>query len=549
MPTVQNAAIRLFTSIVFAFVAAAASHSQIYTVLDNLGMTSTDPLSPAWMGVFAQGRDGNLYSTTQAGGDFISGHQYGTVFRLTPDGTMTVSHSFDNTHGGKPNSGLTLGTDGNFYGTTPSGGIGWGTIFRITPTGTYTLIHSFNGFSEGTSPNAPPIQGFDGNLYGLAGDGNNSVFGTFYRLNTSGVFTVLYTFDGTNRYPKSLVLGSDGNFYGTTTGTSTGLGTVFKMTSQGKITILHKFSGTDGSNPLGQLIQATDGNFYGTTKTGGSGLYGVAYKITPSGAFTVLHNFANDYQGSSPIAGLVQATDGNFYGMAFSNPGASSGLIFELTSKGTYTILHEYLAKNKDGASPQTAMIQHTGGLLFGDTYAGGIGSFCACGVLFSLDMGLGPFVTFLPPQSAGKVGKAIELLGQGFTGATNVTFGGIVASFSVVSDTYMTATVPSGAETGPIRVTTSGGTLTSNKKFRVTPQITSFDPPSGPVGTPVTITGKSLMQTLGVAFGGVRATTFTVLSDTQVSATVPAGAVTGKVGIGTPGGTTTSATNFTVTQ
>jgi hypothetical protein len=90
---------------------------------------------------------------------------------------------------------------------------------------------------------------------------------------------------------------------------------------------------------------------------------------------------------------------------------------------------------------------------------------------------------------------------------------------------------------------------LTSNKKFRVTPQITSFDPPSGPVGTPVTITGKSLMQTLGVAFGGVRATTFTVLSDTQVSATVPAGAVTGKVGIGTPGGTTTSATNFTVTQ
>jgi len=548
MSRIQKGAFRLSIILVFAFAATIASQSQTYTVLDNLGMTNTDPLQPAWMGVFAQGRDGNLYSTTQAGGQFISGHQYGTVFSMTPSGTVTVLHSFDNTNGGKPNSGLTLGTDGNFYGTTPSGGIGWGTIFRITPAGTYTLMHSFDGFAEGTTPNAPPVQGFDGNFYGVTGDGNNSVFGTFYRMTLAGAVTILYTFDGTNRYPKSLVLGADGNFYGTTTGTSTGLGTVFKMTPKGKITILHKFSGTDGSNPMGQLIQATDGNFYGTTKTGGSGLYGVAYKITPSGTFTVLHNFANDYQGSTAIAGLVQATDSNFYGMAFSNPGASSGLIYQLAPGGTYTILHEYLSKNKDGASPQTAMIQHTGGVLFGDTYAGGIGSFCACGVLFSLDMGLGPFVTFLPPHSVGKVGKTIGLLGQGFTGATKVTFGGTSGSFSVVSDTYMTATVPSGAKSGPIRVATSSGTLTSNKTFHVTPQITSFDPPSGPVGTPVTITGVSLAQTNAVAFGGVISTTFTVLSDTQVTATVPTGAVTGKIALRTPGGTTTSATDFTVT-
>jgi uncharacterized repeat protein (TIGR03803 family) len=543
----RNRGVFVIGIVIMAVSVTLAAHAQTYTVLDNLGNANTDPMQPAWMGIIAQGRDGNLYTTTQAGGAFTSGHQYGTVFSFPLSGTVTVLHSFDNTHGGIPNSGLTLGTDGNFYGTTTIGGAGYGTIFKITPTGTYSVLHNFVGTTEGSNANTPPIQGFDGNFYGTTGDGVN-MFGAFYKMTPAGVVTVLYKFPTTNRFPRGIVMGTDGNFYGTTVGTSTGLGTVFKMTPQGKITILHTFSGTDGSNPIGQLIQATDGNFYGTTKTGGSGIYGVVYKITPAGTFTVLHNFANDGHGSSPIAGLVQATDGKFYGMAFTNPGVGSGLIYQITSTGVYTILHEYLAKNKDGASPQTPMIQHTRGTLFGDTYSGGIGTFCACGVLFSLDMGLGPFVTFLPPHSAGKVGKSIGLLGQGLTGTTNVTFGGTPASFSVVSDTFMTATVPSGAKTGAIRVTSSGGTVASNKTFRVTPQITSFSPTSGPVGTPVTITGLSLAQTSRVTFGGVKATTVAVLSDTQVAATVPAGAVTGKIGVGTAGGSATSATSFTVT-
>ena len=286
----------------------------------------------------------------------------------------------------------------------------------------------------------------------------------------------------------------------------------------------------------------------GTADKGGSGAQGVVFKISPSGAFTVLHNFANNGQGMSPIAGLVQATDGNFYGMAFSNPGVGAGLIYQITSSGTYTIVHEYLSKNKDGASPQTPMIQHTGGTLFGDTYAGGIGSFCACGVLFSLDLDLDPFVTFLPPQSQAKVGKTIGLLGQGFTGTTKVTFNGTSASFNVASDTYMTATVPTGAGSGTIRVTTPGGTLPSNKIFRVTPQLLSFDPPSGPVGTQVTITGVSLTQTQGVGFGNRKPAQFTVNSDTQVTAIVPDGAQTGPVGIQTKGGTAISSGTFTVT-
>jgi len=538
----------LVISIVFTLLTTIAAHGQIYTDLDNLGAVNTDPLNPAWMGTFAQGRDGNLYSTTQAGGD---NKVDGTIFRLTPSGDVTKLWSFGNiTHDGlKPNSGLTLGTDGNFYGTTPAGGsTGYGTIFRITPGGSYTVVHSFVGTTEGTSANTPPIQGFDGSFYGTTGDGVN-MFGTFYKMTPAGVVTVLYKFPSNNRYPRGIVLGTDGNFYGTTVGTSTGLGTVFKMTPQGKITILHTFNGSDGATPIGQLIQANDGNFYGTTDKGGTGAQGVVYKITPSGVFTVLHNFANDSHGMDPLAGLVQATDGKFYGTLSTNPGVSSGLLYQITSTGEYTILHEYTRQSNDGGSPQTAMIQHTGGTLFGDTYNGGTGAFCACGVLYSLDMDLDPFVTFLPPQSQAKVGKTIGLLGQGFTGTTKVTFNGTSASFTLASDTYLTATVPDGAGTGPIRVTTPGGTLTSNKIFRVTPQLLSFDPPNGPVGTQVTITGVSLTQTKGVGFGNRIPAQFTVNSDTQVTATVPQGAQTGKIGIETKGGIAISTGTFTVTQ
>jgi hypothetical protein len=161
------------------------------------------------------------------------------------------------------------------------------------------------------------------------------------------------------------------------------------------------------------------------------------------------------------------------------------------------------------------------------------------------VNIGAAPFVSLV--RNSGKVGKMVEILGQGFTGTTAVSFGSTAATFKVVSDTYLTATVPAGARTTAVTVTTPGGTLTSNKAFRVTPQLTSFNPPSGPVGASVTITGVSLTQTTKVTFGGVAATSFTATSDTQVTATVPTGAVTGKIAITTPGGTAASATSFTV--
>jgi uncharacterized repeat protein (TIGR03803 family) len=247
---------------------------------------------------------------------------------------------------------------------------------------------------------------------------------------------------------------------------------------------------------------------------------------------------------------LVQATDGSFYGAARFG-GAPYGTLYKISSTGSFIPLYDF--EQATGASPAVTILQHTNGILYGDTECGGMGMNGDCGggpagVFYSWNAGLSPFVTFLPAQSLGKVGAAIGILGQGLTGTTGVSFGGVSATFTVSSDTFLTATVPSGALSGPITVTTPGGTLTSNKTFRVTPVIKKFTPSSGPVGTSVAITGISLTQTTVVSFGGVVATNFSVNSDTQVTAIVPTGAMTGKITITTPGGVAKSAASFTVT-
>ena len=195
-----------------------------------------------------------------------------------------------------------------------------------------------------------------------------------------------------------------------------------------------------------------------------------------------------------------------------------------------------------DGANPFGGLVQDTNGTFYGTTPVGGTST---DGTVFSLAVGLGPFVETLP--TSGKVAAAVTILGTNLTGTTGVSFNGTAATFTVVSSSEITTTVPSGATTGKVQVTTPGGTL-SSVVFRVTPVILSFLPTSGPVGTLVTITGNSFTGATSVTFGGVKATSFTVNSYTQITATVPAGAKTGKIGVTTPGGTATSAGTFTVT-
>jgi uncharacterized repeat protein (TIGR03803 family) len=521
---------------------AAAAHAQTYTDLYDFGDASGDPLSPQYSGIVAQGQDGNLYSTTPVGG---SGG-LGAVFKITAQGAVSVLYNFDGTHGKSPNSGLTLGTDGNFYGTTSTGGsTNLGVVFKITPAGALTVLHTFAS-GDGYSPYAPPIQAADGNFYGTTIFGGASAYGTVYKMTPTGTLTVLHSFDLTNgRNPFGpLVQGNDGNFYGTAFGGvgANVYGMVFKVTSKGKFTILHAFNLSDGGNPYAGLVLGKDGNFYGTTSNGGAVGYGVVFKITPAGALTVLHSFTPASDGGVPYGGLVQATDGNFYGAGYQGGSKNHGTIYRITPGGTFSTRYNF--DGTSGGSPMITLLQHTTGILYGDTSTGGAHN---TGVFYSLKASLAPYAALLP--TSGKVTKTIGILGQGFNGATGVSFNGTAAKFKIASDTFVTATIPAGATTGIVTVAIPSGNLKSRINFRVTPVIKSFTPSSGTVGTPVTITGVSLTQTSKVTFGGVKATTFAVNSDTQVTANVPTGAKTGKIAITTPGGTATSSAVFTVTQ
>jgi hypothetical protein len=178
--------------------------------------------------------------------------------------------------------------------------------------------------------------------------------------------------------------------------------------------------------------------------------------------------------GGIPFGGVIEATDGNLYGVnTRSGNCPQCGSVFKITPSGTFSIIFEFEKSGLQGQSPFSTLFQHTNGLIYGMTFSGGTGNVdpnCKdnCGVVFSLDIGTSPFVSFV--SGAAKVGKTVEILGQGFTGTTAVSFNGTVATFKVVSDTFLTAVVPSGAKTGSVTVTTPNGALTSNKKFYVLP-------------------------------------------------------------------------------
>jgi uncharacterized repeat protein (TIGR03803 family) len=212
-------------------------------------------------------------------------------------------------------------------------------------------------------------------------------------------------------------------------------------------------------------MQGSDGNFYGTTFAGGTYGRGMVFKLTPQGSLTVLHNFPDpNYpnDGCVPFAGLVEATDGNFYGVVYQGGTAGWGVIFRISPTGAYSILHNFESTNQH---PFATPMQHTNGKIYGLTQWGGTNGL---GVVYSLDVGLAPFVKTLP--TSGKVGKVVGILGGGLTGTSAVSFNGTPATFTVVSDTYLKGTVPSGATTGFVTVTTPGGTLTSNQEFRIKP-------------------------------------------------------------------------------
>ena len=534
-------AVALFSNIE---VATAQTYTPLYTYSINAG--SYSGIVPA--GIISQGRDGNLYSTIANNGTLSRG----TTFNMTLSGTPTTLYSFCSqpscTDGAYPESGLILGADGNLYGTTNSGGSkNEGTVFKMTPAGQITTLYNFTAGTDNGIPYYPPIQGQDGNFYGVAQPIYNGTYGVAYKMTPSGTLTP-FPFNFTNgSLPNLFTQGTDGNFYGTTrAGGAHNLGVVYKMTPAGKITVIHDFAGypTDGNIPVGPLVQGNDGNFYGSTYLGGASNVGSVFKISASGNFTLLYSFKGYGfgDGALPYTGLTLGTDGNFYGSTANGGTKNAGALYKLTSAGTESILYSFCSVTcNDGYYPEVPLVQDTNGKFYGNSSGNSLGG----AVFYSLDMGLKAFAGLV--TWTGKTGKTIGILGQGLTGTTSVKFNGTSAAFNASSDTFLTATVPAGATTGFVTVVTPGASLKSNRKFLVTPSILNFNPPSGQVGTQVVITGTSFTGATGVLFGGVKAITFSVDSDTQITATVPTGAKTGKIPVKTSGGTATSSGTFTV--
>jgi uncharacterized repeat protein (TIGR03803 family) len=546
--------------------------AQAQTFNSLLSFDGTNGAEPYYV-YLVQGIDGQLYGTTYTSGP----NGYGTVFKITTSGEPTTIYSFCTlpscADGANPEAGLVLDPNGAFYGTTNSGGNNLaGTIFKITSAGKLTTLYHFcavAGCADGANPEAELLVASSGILYGTTADGGSNNLGTVFSITAAGKFTVLHSFSGTDGggpVGGTLVQGANGNLYGTTT--YGGLdncpigncGTIFEITPTGKFTSLYSFcaqSGCpDGYNPYAGLVLASDGNFYGTTALGGTSGVGTVFRMTPAGQFTTLYTFVcTNGEGDCPDGqapnGLIQASDGNLYGTTVLDGGAhggsAGGTIFQVTTTGALTTLYTFCLNPiqycTDGLEPLGGLLQDTNGTLYGTTMSGGTTGLD--GTVFGLADGLPAFVQTLPTSA--KVGAKVTILGTNLKGATSVSFNGTAATFTAKSTEIIT-TVPSGATTGTVSVTMPSGTLSSNAAFRVVPQILSFNPPSGPVGTAVTITGVSLTAASEVTFGGVATTSFTVDSDTQVTATVPTGAKKGKIAITTPAGTASSATTFTVT-
>lgn len=452
---------------------ALCAQAQTFTSLVSFdGNNGATPYN----GSLVQATNGDYYGTTYAGS------RDGVAFQLGTAGALrdiyyfcTLANCADGTH---PWSSPVLGSDGNLYGTTNVGGNSnnSGTVYRLTLGGKLTTLYSFCPTTPCTDGQYPIglIQGFNGDLYGVASNGGEYGEGTFFQVTRTGGFKLLHTFCATTTcsggsYPLAAPMqASNGNFYGTaSSGGSGSNGTVYEITPGGAYTVLHNFcflrNCADGADPSSALVEDDAGNLYGTTYDGGAYGYGEIFKISPSNQFSVVHSF-NGTDGGNPQSALTFANDGNLYGTTVTGGSSNDGNIFQFTTGGVLTSLFTFCnGSGCEGYYPQTTLLQATNGLLYGGTTAGGTSN---NGTLFSFSNSLSPLVETVPVM--GPVGDHVIILGNNLTGSTSVTFNGVAAAFTVESDTYISATVPAGATTGTVSVVIPSGTLNSNPRFVV---------------------------------------------------------------------------------
>jgi uncharacterized repeat protein (TIGR03803 family) len=395
-----------------------------------------------------QGTDGAFYGTTLFGGD----GEYGTVFRVTTNGELTVMGSFDQTNGSQPRASVVEGTDGAFYGTTYYGGAhGYGTVFRVTPAGQLTSLMSFT-HPDAVQPAFGLVQGTNGDLYGTTYLGGTNNAGTIFRITTHGVEKTLISFQemansSTGPLPSRLVKAPDGNFYGTTRNSGTnGFGTVFQMTEDGRLTTIATFDGTNGTDPFGGLLYGNDGAFYGTTENGtifsppGQDS-GTVFRVTTNGEITTLAQFAAT-NGASPNGDLAEGNDGAFYGTTtLGGSGATNrfdggGTVFRATTNGELTMLVSFNGTN--GAWPRGGLVQGLDDAFYGTTSKGGAFDL---GTVFRITTNgdLTTLLVFTGANGARPVGGLIRGPGGAFYGTTSSSDDGGGTLFRITTNGVFT--------------------------------------------------------------------------------------------------------------
>jgi uncharacterized repeat protein (TIGR03803 family) len=390
-----------------ALSASAGAQAQSYSAVYDFcqGSNSSDGENP--FGDLIADSAGNLYGTTEYGGTY----NYGTVFKVSVDGTETVLHSFAGQRqadGAVPSAGLVMDAAGNLYGTTFAGGaLGAGTVFEISAQGSESVLYSFTGGKDEGEPLGSLTLDSKGNLYGTTTGATDPeiYYGTVFKLAASGKITELHTFagppnDGALPY-SGLVHDTTGNFYGTTfEGGAYEVGTVFELSRAGAETVLYNFTGgSDGAAPYANLLPDGEGNLYGTATAGGSttsacGPFvgcGTVFELNPSGEETVLYAFTGAADGAVPLSDLLMDSKGDLYGTALAGGSSACdedenypgcGVVFELTAAGKEKVLHTFTGyQTSDGALPSGGLLR-VGSYLYGTTYYGGTSN---CGIVYKV--------------------------------------------------------------------------------------------------------------------------------------------------------------------
>jgi len=387
----------LLATLVLSLSAARQGSASTYTTLYSFCQSTSAPVcssgSSPWSRLLQIGKD--YYGTTAAGGSSNSVAYSGTLFRIGDGGAFKSLYSFCSRtfcdDGGTPGQYLARGPDGDIYGITKNDGghQNAGTIFKVSPEGRFTLVYRLCSQKNCLDGFEATAVVFDkaGNLFATTNGGGQNREGTIFEITAAGKFRKLHDFCagaacGDGVLPGALLLGADGNFYGTTKGGGAHqAGTVFKITPAGKFTTLYSFCAlktcADGEQPAQALVEGQEGDFYGVTLLGGANVQGTIFRLTPAGKLTTLYSFcAKAYcrDGSAPTGGLTVGPGHTFYGTAASGGEFYHGVLFSITASGQYGILHNFCAERGcfDGASPQAAPTLGPDGNLYGTASSGG---------------------------------------------------------------------------------------------------------------------------------------------------------------------------------